>query len=70
MQLWVCGDGLGEICDIVPSPVLDARDPGVIDTTFRLANLGRVLRPGWLKSVVVGSEPGILTPNAALVWGA
>lgn len=32
--------------------------------------MGRVLKPEWVKSVVVGAEPGILTPRAALIFVA
>lgn len=47
----------------VPRPVLDARDPEVSRSGPWLRGLtGWVLRPAWVKSVVMEAEPGILTP--------
>lgn len=55
----------------VPSPVLAARDPERSRASPLLRGLmGWVLRPGWIKSVVVGKELGILTPSAALIFMA
>lgn len=36
--------------------------PGQVHPAFCLVLMGWVLRPGWLKSVAVGAEPGTLTP--------
>ena len=55
----------------VPSPVLDARDLEASRSSPSLRKLmGGVLKPGWVKSVVVGAEPGILTPRTALIFVA